>query len=245
MGLEHAEPGPEREVRADRGPHGTDDRDEQLGSRLHRAAPSVLPVVRRRRRERVQQVAVPTVQLDPVEAGGHAPPGGLDEAVDHPGQVLVRRLLHRVRGRGRREGRHHAGRLLLREHPRERVGRGRPLARGHEERPALGDVEERVGAAVHQLRGDRRAVAMGVVGEAPQPGQVGVLGGGDLPPVEGAEREGSGHRPDDQQPCATAGAGLEPGRLAVADHAVAVAEVHAHRAHRDAVAEAQRPELHR
>ena len=138
------------------------------------------------------------VQLDAVEARrAGTRRGGVDEPVDDPGQVVVGGHLHRVRGGRRRERRHHRRRLLRRDHARERVGRGRPLLRRHEQRPALGDVEQALGAVVHELGGDRGAVAVGVVGQAPQPGEVRVVGRRDLARVGARHRVGDGDRPDD------------------------------------------------
>ena len=43
------------------------------------------------------------LQLDAVEPGFLAPPSGVDEAVDHPGEVIVGRDVHGSRGgRGER-----------------------------------------------------------------------------------------------------------------------------------------------
>ena len=116
--------------------------------------------------------------------------GRVDEPVDHPGQVVVGGHLHRVRRRSAtRTAPSPSADSSGGEHPGQRVGRRRPLLRRHEQRPALGDVEQALGAVVHELGGDRRAVAVGVVGQAPQPREVRVVGRGDLAGV-GARRPG-------------------------------------------------------
>ena len=85
------------------------------------------------------------------------------------------------------------------EHARQRVGRRRPLPRRHEQRPALGDVEEAVGAVVHELGGDRRAVAVHVVDEAASARGGARRRSGDLAGVVGARRVGDGHRADEHE----------------------------------------------
>ena len=154
-------------VGPDRGPHRPHDLDEQLGARLDRAAPAVVALVAVRREERVQQVAVAGVQLDAVEA---RPPRRGVAASTNRSTTQARSssvaTCTRVGGVGRGERRHHRGRLLGGDHARQRVGRGRPLLRRDEQRPALGDVEQALGAVVHELGGDGGAVAVGVVGQA-------------------------------------------------------------------------------
>jgi hypothetical protein len=190
----------------------------------------------------VQEVAVPGVELDAVEAGGLRPAGGVDEALDHPGEVVVGRHLHPVRRGRRRERRHHGGALLGGDHAGQGVGRRRALLRRDQERAALGDVEEAVGAVVDELGGDGGAVAVGVVGQAPQPREVGVVGAGDLPAVGGGDRVRHRHGADDDQTGTPARPCLEPRRLRVAHGAVALRQVHAHRSHGDAVPELERPD---
>ena len=78
-----------------------------------------------------------------------------------------------------------------------------------------------------------------VADQPAQPGQVGVVGRRHQAGVVGSRRVGDRHRPDEDQPGAAAGPGLEPGGLRVADGAVGLAQVGAHRAHGDAVAAAR------
>jgi hypothetical protein len=98
---------------------------------------------------------------------------------------------------------------------------------------------------VHQLRGDGGAVAVRVVAQTGEPRKVGIIGAGDLAGVVGAGGVGHRDRADQHEPGTAPGAGLEPRRLAIADRAVGLAEVGAHRAHGDPVAQAERPELPR
>ena len=83
VGLERVDPDPEREVAADALADRADHLDEQPRPAFERAAPPVVTRVAGRQ-ELVDEVAVPGVELDAVEAGAHAPIGGLDEARDHP-----------------------------------------------------------------------------------------------------------------------------------------------------------------
>ena len=95
---------------------------------------------------------------------------------------------------------------------------------------------------MHELGGDRGAVPVGVVDQAPQPREVRVVGRRDLAGVGARDRVGDRDRPDDQQAGAAARPGLVPRRLGVADGAVGLAEVRPHRAQRDAVRQLERPE---
>jgi hypothetical protein len=99
VGLEHAEARPQREVHAHGGAHRADHGDEELRARLDGSTPPVDPLVRCGRRERVEQVAVASVQLDAVEPRPLGAARGVDEAVDHPREVVVGGLAHRVGGR--------------------------------------------------------------------------------------------------------------------------------------------------
>ena len=70
------------------------DLDEELGAAFDGSAPAVVALVAARSEERVQEVAVTRVQLDPVEAGALGACGGVHEALDRPRQVLVGRHSH-------------------------------------------------------------------------------------------------------------------------------------------------------
>ena len=112
---------PHREVGPGAGPDGGDHLEQQPGPVLERAAPAVVAGVARRE-ERVDQVAVPGVQLDPVEPGPPAPLRGRGEEVDDPGDVVLGGHVVAVLGAG--------------DH--ERPGLGGVLGVGHETPEAVG-----------------------------------------------------------------------------------------------------------
>ena len=243
VGLEGADARPEGHGGPDRGAHRPHDLDQELGPPLGRTSPAVVALVAARAEERVQQVAVAGVQLDAVEAAARTRRAASTKRSTTQARSSSVATSTRYAAVGYAEGRHQVGRLLRRDHAGELVRGGRPLLRRHEQRPARGDVEQALGAVVHELGGDGAAVAVGVVGQAPQPREVVVVGGAELPGVGAGDRMGHADRPHDHQAGATPCSGLVPGRLGVADGAVRLTQVGAHRAQGDPVAEPQRPQV--
>jgi hypothetical protein len=86
--LDGVDPDPHRVLAPDPGSDGPHGLDEHPGPPLHVTTPAVGAGVARGE-ELVDEVAVPGVQLDPVVAGSTAAVGGVDEPVDHPGDVVL------------------------------------------------------------------------------------------------------------------------------------------------------------
>ena len=155
VGLERADARPQREVRrrrgaARRGSTSVNSSARAAGEPPHRSDAEVAV----RRQEGVEQVAVPGVQLDGVEAGRlhRAPPRPRTGRPPTPG----RRRWPPAPGRRRRrrERRHDVGRLLGGEHPR-RARRGRAGA-SSSARAAAGPRRCRGGCWCRRARAGRR-----------------------------------------------------------------------------------------
>ena len=98
--------------RADRGDDGLGHLDHEAGAVLRRTAVGVGALVGAVGEELLQQVAVGRVQLDAVEAGRDRAAGGVDELLDHRGQLVGlerARRLERVRALA---GEHLTGRAV-------------------------------------------------------------------------------------------------------------------------------------
>jgi len=183
---------------------------------------------------------VPGVHLHAVEPRPPGPYGGTGEGFNDAVEVIL--VGHPVDGRRRRRGERPDHRLELRRCHHGRAGVGAEPGRdgGHEQRPAVGDVEQRVGAVVHQLGGDAGAVSVHPVGQLSEPRDEPVVRQRRLAGRVGPLGVRHGDRANHDKPDPAPSTRLEVGGLPFAHRSVMVGQTVSHGGQEDPVAQAHR-----
>ena len=192
--LEHPDAGPQREVGTDGRPHRPHDR-----RRAARRAPRPTRPSGRRAgstagdSERVEQVAVAAVELDAVEPRPLRPQRGIDEAVHDPGRGPRRWPPARSSAAtGPENGAIIPAGSSSVTMPDSASGAGGRLRDGTSRGRPSAMSRRLLAAVVHELGGDGGAVAVDVVDQALEPGQVGIV---RTRPPAARRRSPTGRRP--------------------------------------------------